>query len=111
VKITRNADGEVVYGDEHLCRWLLGYDVGPTFANTLPLDICEALWEFQEGCDIEGFYAYDWDFFFQLEDTDTNTDTELGDEYRVVLQVVRTRDEPGLIMSATEPKDVTGNPP
>ena len=37
---------------------------GQTFANTLPQDICQALWDYQQECDIEGFYELDREFFF-----------------------------------------------
>ena len=37
---------------------------GQTFANTLPQGICQALWDYQQECDIEGFYELDREFFF-----------------------------------------------
>jgi len=37
---------------------------GQTFANTLPQDICQALWDYQQECDIEGFLELDREFFF-----------------------------------------------
>jgi hypothetical protein len=58
-RIIRISDGKGVYGgyrqcpdgcDDHACpyhQWLGGYMHGRTFANTLPQDICGALYELQ----------------------------------------------------------------
>jgi hypothetical protein len=55
-QIIRISDSKIVYGghkchcDDHVCPyhdWLGGYMNGRTFANTLPQDICVALYELQ----------------------------------------------------------------
>ena len=55
VDITSN--GDIVYNQEL-------HDHDRTFANTLPQDICQALWDYQQECDIDGFLELDREFFF-----------------------------------------------
>ena len=56
VEITSNGDS--VYDAE-----LYGND--RTFADTLPRDICQALWDYQQDCDIDGFLPLAREFFFE----------------------------------------------
>ena len=72
VEITRTiaSDGKVVYGGDQVL-WLNGYIDDRTFANTLPRDIGEALWDYQQECDIEGFHHLDREFIFGEEQTIT----------------------------------------
>ena len=60
IEIKRIEGEEIIYDELHLG----GYDHDRTFANTLPQDICQALWDYQQECDIEGFYELDREFFF-----------------------------------------------
>ena len=74
IKITRTSDGEVVYGgdcevDDCQCpQHLWHFYSNRTFANTLPRDICQALWDYQQECRIEGFEHLDREEFFGEEE-------------------------------------------
>ena len=63
VEIKRIEGEENIYGGDNDLH-LVGYDDDRTFANTLPQDICQALWDYQQECDIDGFLELDREFIF-----------------------------------------------
>jgi hypothetical protein len=73
MEIKRIEDEENIYGEDYDLHLGGDYD-DRTFSNTLPQDICQALWDYQQECDIEGFTTLDRFVFFEESSDEEQSD-------------------------------------